>query len=580
MVNGILTGISKSSMKRLEALEDYKVERDCFAPYELLCILAEITEDTGKEVSVYLSRQGDVESVAVGESDRVSLEAITMRRSEERLSGLRCIHTHPGGNARLSEVDLQSLKKLRLDAMSAVGVLNGKPSAVGMAVLGIDGSGEMETREYFCHDAQELPDALWMQLILQADSEIVKTVIFENENQQEHVVLLGHDQDSLDELSALTDTAGGLVEATFIQKSSAEHGFGRGKLREISLYVQAQNIDLVIYDNELTAVEQRNMEETLGVRVLDRTALILDIFAMRARTGEGQLQVELAQAKYSLTRLIGEGTVLSQQGGGIGTKGPGEKKLETDRRHIKRRIHELERQLSTLGDQRALQRKRRLRQGIVQIALVGYTNAGKSTLLGALTGAKVFAENKLFATLDPLTRSCELGKGINVCFTDTVGFIKKLPHQLVAAFKSTLEETIYADVLLHVCDGASPTMFTQMQAVDEVLTDIGAVEIPRITVINKVDAVEQPPAVKGAVYISAATGQGLEELRQKLIALITAGNKKAVMTIPYANGEVLAYIHSNAVEIESEEYLPEGTKVSFTIPREDLGRIEAMLAQE
>ncbi len=575
MINGITDGISKNVISKLEALEKLTVERSEYISAELMEAMAEITGITGKEVSIYISRQGDVISVSIGESDRVSLEALTMRRSEERLSGLRCIHTHPGGDARLSTVDIQSLKKLRLDAMSALGVKNGKPHGISMAVLLPNQQGELDAQMYFCPDTDNIDHAGWLERIMFADSQITRTVVFDNKNKAERIILLGHDEASVDELAALADTAGGVVVNRFIQKNR-EGGFGSGKLHELALYAQADNIDVAIYDDELTAVEQRNMEDELGVRVLDRTALILDIFAMRAVSGEGQLQVELAQAKYALTRLIGMGTVMSQQGGGIGTRGPGEKKLETDRRHIKRRIGELERQLSSLSEQRALQRKRRLRQGIPQIALVGYTNVGKSTLMGVLTGSEVFAENKLFATLDPLTRSCNIAKGIDVLFTDTVGFIKKLPHQLVEAFKSTLEETVYADILLHVCDGSSPTMFKQIQAVDNVLLQIGAANIPKITVINKCDQAT-PPEVKDALYISAKTGQGLEELRERIVRLLNEGNRNACFTIPYADGELLAYIHSNAVSVENEEYTENGTKISFVMPAEELGRLESKL---
>ncbi|MBR3751402.1 MAG: GTPase HflX [Clostridia bacterium] len=574
MVNGITEGISKSIVKKLEELEDIKVERSEYASAELMQRMADITSATGKEVSVYVSRQGDIISVAIGESDRVSLEALTMRRSEERLSGLRCLHTHPNGDARLSSVDVQSLKKLRLDAMSAIGVKNGTVSGISMAVLSPKENNELDALMYYCADVERLPHAEWLELIMQADSQITRTVIFDNVDKNERIMLLGHDEASLEELAALTDTAGGTVVKKFIQKNRV--GFGSGKLHELALYAQADNIDVAIYDDELTAIEQRNMEDELGVRVLDRTALILDIFAMRAVSGEGQLQVELAQAKYALTRLIGMGTVLSQQGGGIGTRGPGEKKLETDRRHIKRRIAELERQLAALGQQRALQRKRRIRQGVPQIALVGYTNVGKSTLMGVLTGAEVFAENKLFATLDPLTRSCSIAKGVEVLFTDTVGFIKKLPHQLVEAFRSTLEEAVYADILLHVCDGSNVDMFRQMQAVDDVLGQIGAGNVPRITVINKCDKGEAPE-VKDGVYVSAITGQGLDELRDRIISILNAGNRKACFTIPYADGELLAFIHSNAVSIDDEEYTEIGTKISFVMPSEELGRLEAKL---
>ena len=390
---------------------------------------------------------------------------------------------------------------------------------------------------------------------------------------------MGHDEASLEELAGLTDTAGGRVVLKIVQKrSGAAERFGKGKLEEAALQLQAVEAELAIYDDELTAVEQKNMEEKLGVRVLDRTALILDIFAMRARSREGQLQVELAQSRYALTRLIGEGTVLSRQGGGIGTKGPGEKKLETDRRHIRSRIYELERQLKGLTVQRELQRKKRVKNGVPQIALVGYTNAGKSTLLNRLTGADAYVQDKLFATLDPLVRGCALEKGTEVCLIDTVGFIRKLPHHLVEAFRSTLEEAAYADMLLHVCDASNPELAEQMRAVEEVLEKIGAAALPRITVLNKMDKAEpsQLLPVKEAVLVSAATGEGTEELKQAILQKLSEGQRTEERLIPYTRGDALAFIHSSATVL-SEEYLPEGTKVVFRMQAQDLMRLNQLV---
>lgn len=580
MINGNLSGVKKATVERLEALWELSVERDCFASAELLEEMAYITADTGREVSVYLSRAGDIEYVAIGEADRVNLDGLTLRRSEERLSSLRCIHTHPNGDARLSIVDLQSLKKLRLDAMAAVGVKNGAPFGMAMAVLCCDDEGRLDTRQFFCADVQELPHAQWLEAIAEADRAILKTTLFEVEpNRQERVALLGHDEASLEELAGLTDTAGGRVVLKIVQKrSGAAERFGKGKLEEAALQLQAVEAELAIYDDELTAVEQKNMEEKLGVRVLDRTALILDIFAMRARSREGQLQVELAQSRYALTRLIGEGTVLSRQGGGIGTKGPGEKKLETDRRHIRSRIYELERQLKGLTVQRELQRKKRVKNGVPQIALVGYTNAGKSTLLNRLTGADAYVQDKLFATLDPLVRGCALEKGTEVCLIDTVGFIRKLPHHLVEAFRSTLEEAAYADMLLHVCDASNPELAEQMRAVEEVLEKIGAAALPRITVLNKMDKAEpsQLLPVKEAVLVSAATGEGTEELKQAILQKLSEGQRTEERLIPYTRGDALAFIHSSATVL-SEEYLPEGTKVVFRMQAQDLMRLNQLV---
>ncbi|MBR2860765.1 MAG: GTPase HflX, partial [Clostridia bacterium] len=361
-----------------------------------------------------------------------------------------------------------------------------------------------------------------------------------------------------------------------IQKG-AKGIIGKGKISELALVVQSKNIELAVYDDELTSSEQRMLEEELGVPVIDRTALILDIFAMRAATKEGKMQVELAQLQYRLTRLKGEGLALSRQGGGIGTRGPGEEKLETDRRHINRRIYELKSQLSQLSNRRGLMRKQRKKQDLPQIALVGYTNAGKSTLLKALSGSEVFCEDKLFATLDPLTRRCELEKGTEVCVTDTVGFIKKLPHQLVEAFRSTLEEAVFADILLHVCDGSSEELYQQMQAVEEVLTQIGAANIPTITVINKVDAIDKDkmPIEKG-VFISARENIGIEELKKAIIEELKKMHAEATVFVPYSRGDVLSYIYGKC-KVLSEEHQDNGTKLVFTASSEEINRVCAKL---
>ena len=570
MVYGNIKGIKQNIIDRLDKLNEFK--SDEFLSLELMQEICDITRILSREVCIYISRAGEVIYVSLGEDDRASLASLSFRRSGSRLSAIRCIHTHPGGNGMLSAVDIESLKKLRFDAMCAVGVLESGATNATCALLDDSDQGY---KMLYAHKAQNIPQQQWMDEIFVADKIIKHDEFALQENEPERVLLMGNDEESLEELERLTDTAGGITVYKAIQKN-AKGMFGKGKLEELSLIVQAKNIDIAIFDDELTIVQQRAVEEQLGVPVIDRTALILDIFAMRARTKEGKMQVELAQAQYRLSRLKGEGISLSRQGGGIGTRGPGEEKLETDRRHINRRIYELKEQLAQLSARRGLVRKQRQKQQLPQIALVGYTNAGKSTLLKALSGSEVFCEDKLFATLDPLTRRAEIDKNFSVCLTDTVGFIKKLPHQLVEAFRSTLEEAVFADILLHVCDGSTPQMFEQMQAVEQVLLSIGAANIPTIVVINKVDACENLPQVKDAVYISAKEESGLEELKKAIIEKLKSLQATCTLTVPYARGDVTAYIYSHC-KILSEEYNDEGTVITFTAPSSEVNKIKAKL---
>ena len=572
MVNGNLKGIKNFIKEKIEALDGQSFDSSKFIDEALANELGDITNQLNKEVCVYLSRAGEVLYVNLGEEDRAALANISLRRSNSRLSGLRCIHTHPGGNGHLSSVDIESLKKIKFDAMCAIGVNESGLTNVSMAILS---DNEQGYEYYNAPSIERLPQDKWMNFIFDADKLIKHETILDQESVKERVLLIGNDAQSLEELERLTDTAGGETVYKAVQKS-AKGLIGKGKISELSLIVQSKNVDLAVYDDELTASEANMLEQELGVPVIDRTALILDIFAMRAKSKEGKMQVELAQLQYKLTRLKGEGIALSRQGGGIGTRGPGEEKLETDRRHINRRIYELKSQLASLSQRRGLMRKQRAKQKMPQIALVGYTNAGKSTLLKALSGSEVFCEDKLFATLDPLTRRCELDKGVEALITDTVGFIKKLPHQLVEAFRSTLEEAVFADILLHVCDGSSDELFGQMQAVDEVLTQIGASNIPTILVVNKCDAITNDQPVKNGIYISAKDGTGIEELKTAIIEELKKMQQEATVVIPYSRGDVLSYVHSNC-KVLSEEYGEDGTKITFSGPNEDINRVISKL---
>ena len=380
----------------------------------------------------------------------------------------------------------------------------------------------------------------------------------------EKAMLISTDSEqSLDELAGLAETAGALVITRVLQnrqKPDPATYIGSGKAEELSLTCQALEIDLAIFDDELTGAQKRNLENALGVRVIDRTALILDIFAQHAQSAEGKLQVELAQMKYRLPRLTGQGTELSRLGGGIGTRGPGETQLETDKRHI--RIDDLERDLKEIKQHRDLRRARREKQGQTVVALVGYTNAGKSTLLNALSGSDVLVEDKLFATLDPVMRNVDLPENRSCLLVDTVGFIRKLPHPLVQAFRSTLEEAIYADLLIVVSDLSSPNYAQQRDTVFEVLNDLGATDRPILEVLNKADRVKADTVVEpaDAILISARDGTGLETLKAEIARRIAAMRHRTELVIPYSKGNLLSMIHSSG-QVLSEEYLAEGTKV-------------------
>lgn len=365
---------------------------------------------------------------------------------------------------------------------------------------------------------------------------------------------------SLAELKRLAETAGLVVVQTVKQTRESPDPkwlIGKGKVEEVRIMTETYGANTVVFDQELSGSQVRNLEEALGVKVLDRTQLILDIFAQRAKTREGMLQVELAQLNYLLPRLSGLGNQLSRLGGGIGTRGPGESKLETDRRHIRRRIAELKRQLDEVIRTRDLQRQRRKRSGVFQIALVGYTNAGKSTLMRGLTRADVLAEDKLFATLDPTSRELGLAGGKNVILTDTVGFIQNLPHDLVAAFRSTLEEVCEADLILHVVDSSVSMRDAQMRVVQEVLAELGAHRIEQVTVFNKIDLCSESErdlltAPGDYIRMSALNPQDLERLRNLLWKKLTTGRR--IYRIPATEGEWIAaaYRHGRVISNETD----------------------------
>jgi len=415
------------------------------------------------------------------------------------------------------------------------------------------------------------------------------------EHVQERAVLVGLNADcftkeqtatdeTLEELEALLETAGGFCTGKILQNRHTpdSHSFiGEGKAQEVRMLVEFTQSTMVVFDNELSPGNIRALEEIIGVTVLDRSALILDIFAQRAKTKEGRLQVELAQYKYLLPRLSGMGLSLSRQGGGIGTRGPGETKLESDRRHIRERIDRLQSELEQVRKVRSVQRERRMKNSVPVVAIVGYTNAGKSTLLNQLTGAGIPANNRLFDTLDTTSRQLKVSDNLDVILSDTVGFIAKLPHHLVDAFRATLEELEYADLLLHVIDASDENKDEHIEVVEHLITKLAKPGVPVLRCYNKADLVsrEEIPVGEDVVAISAKQGRGMENLLQQIERALGQARHHVVLRLPYSMGGMVDTLHSNA-QVKNTEYTAEGIEIETILDDILYGRMRDYVIKE
>ena len=566
-IHGNTEGIRKTVLDELTTLYDVQLEPGQFMPQDLLQSLCGYSASMNREIAVYITRFGEVADVLIGRADSIDLPDLRLRRGERRLSMVRCVHTHPRATGELSDVDVSALLSMRFDAMCAVGVSeDGRPTSVQCAFLDAESEGHVRRTELI--SARRLPQEEWLAEIERTDA-AYRAANPATRTGRERAVLVGiESEESLDELEELAKTAGAETVLRVLQKRPKPdpvYCVGKGKAEELSLRCQAAQADLVIFDEELSGVMQKNLEEILRLKVVDRTALILDIFAARANTREGKLQVEMAQLKYRSQRLLGQGLVLSRLAGGIGTRGPGESKLEVNRRRIRERLTDLERELEQIERQRGLRRQSREKSGVPIVALVGYTNAGKSTLFNRLTGADVYVENQLFATLDSVSRPIELPHGGKALLVDTVGFIRKLPHELVKAFRATLEEARLADVLVLVLDGADAQMESRRRTVEEVLDSLGATEAPRVEAVNKCDLIApEAQSLPGALYISASTGENVEKLLLRVESELEAGAQEVRLLIPFSRYALVSRLHAMGGVLE-QRHSEEGVEIRMRI---------------
>ena len=579
-VLGLPRGIDPTHRQMLEALLRRRAPQNRIAGIDVVEILAHLAQALRREVGALLDRSGAVAYAIVSRRWQSLLEELT-HRSGGRSGGLRYVEAHPQPDGHPDDGDARILEELELDLVLTVGTSRGRPTecwilgpatspmpnaehpAVAEGPYGLDALAhlEMAPRSRMAEASRRRagPSAT-------AGATPERAVLVALER-------AGTDS-SLEELARLAETAGAQPVATVVQRRSRPDParyLGRGKVAEVVRATEAHAADVVLVDEELTPVQQRTLEREMGVKVLDRTALVLDIFARRARSREGRLQVELAQMNYLLPRLTGRGVWLSRLGGGIGTRGPGETKLEVDRRRIRTRITNLQRQIEAIRRHRGRQRTPRETAGVAQVAIVGYTNAGKSTLLNALTGAGAFVEDRLFSTLDPMVRRVVLPNRRPIVLADTVGFIQRLPTQLVAAFRGTLEEVVSADLLLHVIDASHPAWPAQAEVARGVLKEIGAGEHPVLIVFNKADRLSSERARAlaeedpDAVVISAARGLGLPQLLRVIARRLPEPWIRLRLQIPYRDARLVARIHREG-RVLTEEYGAEGVVLEAEVP--------------
>lgn len=596
MIKGNVDGIKDFILKELDSIYDITVTKNRVIEPEIIALIASISSRINREINVAIDRRGNIVEISIGDSSSVQLPLLNVQ--EKRLSGIRVIHTHPNGNPNLSSIDISALTKLKLDCIAAIGVIEEKITGVVMGFCNVDGD-ELSHEVTEIMNIPEFIDYDFLYRIEEIESILKKRNIVENDD--EYAILVGIDNDeSLDELAELARACNVKVVGKFFQKKSKIdpcYFIGTGKVIELARFKQIKKANLIIFDEELSGLQVKNLEEVTGCKVIDRTVLILEIFATRARTREAKIQVELAQLKYRSSRLLGFGTTMSRTGGGVGTKGPGEKKLEIDKRRIRETIYDLKQELEKIRKTRITQREKRDESGIPKISLVGYTNVGKSTLRNLLvsmytadnTSKKedVFAENMLFATLDITTRAITLPDKRVASLTDTVGFVRKLPHDLVEAFKSTLEEVSFSDLIIHVVDISSDTVVEQIKAVENVLSELNALDKPTFLALNKCEMAtpEQIANVKEKfsnyqmIEISAKQNYNIDKFLDMTVSLLPQTTRKCTYLIPYTDTSMGAYLHRNAI-IQSEDYEGEGVRIVAIVNDEVYNRCRKFMVEE
>ena len=586
MINGNISGLKDYVLENLEKIYEKKIEKGKILDEETANYISEISNKINREINIAIDRNGNVIDISIGDSSTVNLPLIPVY--DKKLSGVRIVHTHPGGNPHLSSVDVSALIKLKLDCIVSIGVSDNGITGYEVAICSI-------VNDELSYDRTPLTDLNsfdYLDEIKEVEELLRKREIKEDDS--EYAILVGIDEEKyLDELEELAYACDVKVVGRFFQKRKKVDPIfliGSGKVQELSLVRQIRKANLIIFDEELSGLQLKMLEEFTGCKVIDRTTLILEIFARRARTREAKLQVELAQLKYRANRLIGFGITMSRLGGGVGTKGPGEKKLEIDRRIIKKNITYLKNELEAVKKIRATQREKREDSGMPKVSLVGYTNVGKSTLRNILVDLypsdknlkkeEVLSKDMLFATLDTTTRTIALKDKRVISLTDTVGFIQKLPHDLIESFKSTLEEVIFSDLILHVADLASEDIFEQIEAVENVLIELKCLDKVKILVLNKIDkAIEE----KGQdivderineikekypnyhiIVTSAVTQENLGKLIDLIQEYLPMTSYNCKVLIPYSNTDLVAMLHRNAI-VKSEEYVDNGILIEVIL---------------
>jgi GTP-binding protein HflX len=588
IIFGNTQGIKNSTIKELEQLNQYKMSDQNILDKFTCDILCKFTRDYNREIMILVNQYHIINYIIIGDFNTADYPYEIFDQSVKGLSSWMSIHTHPNGNPRLSKPDISSAIKLKLQFMVVISIFQGMANGYSIGVPVIENDALNYEQLYFSNlDDLNNTNALSNRKQVSKALRKSKDSMTEEITSSERCLLIavgikGNDKeyeikDAISELEELVANTKSIAVGTVIQwrdKIDSKTYIGEGKLKEISLAVQNKHVETIVANDELSAIQIRNLEGIFGIKVIDRTTVILDIFAKNAMTAEGKLQVELAQLQYRLPRLTGMGVVLSRMGAGIGTRGPGEKKLEKDRRHIYREIKNIEKKLKAVEKNTQTQKQQRIKNKLKTVALVGYTNVGKSTLFNLLTNRDILAEDQLFATLDSTTSKIISENGEPYLLIDTVGFIDKLPHNLIESFKTTLSSLHDADLLLHVVDRSNPLYEDKIQVVDNVLQDIKVFDKPIIKVYNKIDKCtkQHPENKEDKFYISAKYNSGIDLLIQGVEKKLFSDSVERQLLIPYGDSKKVSFLYETA-KIVLREDTESGIKLKVRFSSEETSGI-------